>query len=553
MSSAAAESTLQPPAATADGLEHNRLVDRLLERLGDHLNPILVKETRQALKSKQFVITFGLLLILAWSWSLLGVAMAGTDVYYSAQGPGMFMGYFIVLAFPLLVIVPFGAFRSLTGEREDNTYELMSITGLNPRQVVSGKLGISALQMAVYLSAISPCLAFTYMLRGIDFVTIMMILVYLVLGSLGLSLLGLLAGTLVSQKHWQVIMSVGVIIGLLFAFWVGCRLCGGMVIEQQVDFFDTEFWVVNAVLLTAYLSYFALLFFASAAQLTFSSDNRTTRLRIVMVVQHFLLTAWFAWGIFAHGLESELLLAYITMAGLHWYAMGACMSSEATELSPRIKRNLPQSFLGRVFLTWFNPGPGTGYILSIAGLISAMVMGLLILPLLDMSNGLYLSPARSSNYGMLCAYSFIGLFYLMIFLGLGNILLRLARRVSQVGVVLAVLIQILLLLVGCGVPVVIQLMSPTLREMDYSLLQVTNPFWTLAHMADRWSAPLETVPLLLILGTTALVLLIVNLVGVAREVRHVRIASPRRVSEEDAVMAAEKVPAEPEKTSPWDD
>jgi hypothetical protein len=561
MSSMSAESPLQPSSASmADSPLHNRLLDRVLTFVGDHLNPILVKETRQALKSKQFVITFGLLLILAWGWSLLGVALIGPDVYYSANGPGMFIAYFVILAFPLLVIVPFSAFRSLTGEWEDNTYELMSITGLNPRQIISGKLGSSALQMIIYLSAISPCLAFTYMLRGIDFPTIMILMTYLVFGSLGLSLLGLLAGTLVAQKHWQVIMSVAVIIGLLLAFWLGCVLCVELIFWSGMPFGDSEFWIANGAMLTAYLSYFALLFFAAAAQLTFSSDNRTTRLRIVMVLQHILLTGWIAWALFEFGFEEEAIIAYLTVAGIHWYIMGACMTSEAVELSLRIKRNLPQSFLGRVFLTWFNPGPGTGYILAISGMLAAMVMSLAVLPLFDFNTTVARGfpamggTAFGSAYAVFFAYSFISLFYIVIFLGLGALILRLARRVSQVGVVLAVLIQILLLLTACGVPLVIQLMSPTLRDLDYSMLQLTNPFWTHSYMADTWRATQpETEAILWSLGIMAFLVFLANIGSVARELRHVRIMQPKRVAEEDAEKAALKTPPVSTKTNPWDD
>ena len=44
-----------------------------------------------------------------------------------------------------------------------------------------------------------------------------------------------------------------------------------------------------------------------------------------------------------------------------------------------------------------------------------------------------------------------------------------------------------------------------------------------------------------------------NLPGVVREVRYVRIARPSRVAEEDAELAARSHPAEPVRTSPWDD
>ena len=43
-----------------------RRFESLLDRASDRLNPILVKEARQAMKSRQFVITFALVLAGAW-------------------------------------------------------------------------------------------------------------------------------------------------------------------------------------------------------------------------------------------------------------------------------------------------------------------------------------------------------------------------------------------------------------------------------------------------------------------------------------------------------
>lgn len=66
----------------------------------------------------------------------------------------MLYGYFLVLSIPLIVVVPFSAFRSLAAEREDGTFELISITAL-ARQIVGGKLGSAILQMLVYFSALA--------------------------------------------------------------------------------------------------------------------------------------------------------------------------------------------------------------------------------------------------------------------------------------------------------------------------------------------------------------------------------------------------------------
>ena len=159
-----------------------------LLRASERLNPIVVKEARQALKSRQFTITFTLVLAACWLWSMLKLALLGPSAYYLSDGRELFFGYYIILSFATLVIVPFGAFRSLTSEREDRTYELLSITTLRPRQIVSGKLAAAVLQMLVYLSAVSPCLAFTYLLRGIDIPTIVIIVAYTVVADIGIDI-----------------------------------------------------------------------------------------------------------------------------------------------------------------------------------------------------------------------------------------------------------------------------------------------------------------------------------------------------------------------------
>ncbi len=78
---------------------------------------------------------------------------------------------------------------------------------------------------------------------------------------------------------------------------------------------------------------------------------------------------------------------------------------------------------------------------------------------------------------------------------------------------------------------------------DYSLLQASNPFWSLAYLRDSpvWP-PSEIVWLLIIVPSTALLVFLLNLPGVAREVRQVWIAKPKRVAEEDAEKAALKSP-----------
>src|SRR5262245_30477918 len=71
--------------------------EELLGRASDVLNPILVKEARQALRSRQFTATFFVMLAAGWMWSILGLALLGPSAYYGATGPSMFYWYFVIL------------------------------------------------------------------------------------------------------------------------------------------------------------------------------------------------------------------------------------------------------------------------------------------------------------------------------------------------------------------------------------------------------------------------------------------------------------------------
>ena len=56
------------------------------QRVADWLNPILIKEARQSLKSRQFIITFFLLLAASCVWTIFGVVINAPDVYYVPDG-----------------------------------------------------------------------------------------------------------------------------------------------------------------------------------------------------------------------------------------------------------------------------------------------------------------------------------------------------------------------------------------------------------------------------------------------------------------------------------
>ena len=543
--------------ATSAGSEDNRLasriarawtvVERSLVRAGDWLNPILVKETRQALKSFQFTATFILLLIACWVVTMGGVAYIGPRIFYAAEGGSLMLWYYGILAFPLAVVVPYAAFRSLASEREDNTYDLLSITTLKPRQIITGKLGSSIVQMGVFFSAITPCLAFTYLLRGIDLPTIAVLLAYLFFWSLALSMVGILVATLTKRRFAHVFLSVAFLGALLLLFRLAIMEVSFPMIQMSYSYLgSSEFWLFVLVVATFYLTSFALAYFAAAGMISFASENRSTPLRICMLVQMAAIVGWisYAWIVSLYHLE---VVAGLAAAGaVYWYVMGTMLTAEHPGMSQRVKRRLPHTTVGRIFFSWLNPGPASGYMFAVANATAVAVLCWVAADIPDVIG----RTGRGSLHREEFRYMLIiGWSYLLAYLGIGLLIIRVLRKFAVVTMLACVLIHLLLVLGGFGIPYAIKSMSVALRDADYSFLQITDPFFSLYHVAEG-GVLADTFKLLAIIPSVALCVLLANMPGVIRELQIVREAAPKRVQEDEAEL---NPPPEVPPASPWDE
>jgi ABC-type transport system involved in multi-copper enzyme maturation permease subunit len=521
-------------------------VEEWLDRLGDKLNPILVKEARQAMKSRQFVITFTLLLACGWLWTLLFIAFSIPAVYYAPYGAAMLVGYYIVLTVPLLIVVPYSSFRSLAAECEDGTYELLSITTLSAWQIITGKLGSSLLQMLVYYSALAPCIAFTYLLRGIDVVTIALYLGYTFLASLMLCIIGLMLATVTRSRHWQVLLSVVFVMALLiFGFIWDMSMFGIMGQASELPYDQADFWIANAMVLSFYTSFAVLFLSIAAGQITFASENRSTRLRVVLLTQQVLLTGWIMYGWLRSPTDDEWLYFEAACAGILWIVAGTFLAGETAQLSPRARRQLPHSFLGRMAFTWFNPGSGTGYVFAVLNLTAAMLMIAGKVVAME-SFGI---PGAPGDWvwleWTLCIWG-----YVVGYLGISRLTVVLLRRVTQVRMMVTFLFQLLYLLAGIMVPLMIQgfLSRGDFSTFDFSPLHVTNWVWTLIEIGQGSSVVTSEITLLV--TAAAALIFLANLVQTSRGVEQVRQEAPQRVLEEERLLHPKAAVAVAK--SPWD-
>ena len=543
-------------------------LEQFLDAAGDRLNPILVKEARQSMKSKQFSVTFSLLLILSWMWTAIFVAFSVPDVFYEAWGIRLLIGYIIILSFPLFIVVPFAAFRSLAAETEDGTFELLSITSLSARQIVLGKLGSAVLQMMVYYSALAPSIAFTYLLKGVDIVSIGLLLLHTFVISVVLSIIGLLAATITRARHWQVLVSVLLIAGLLLATFLADYFFIVMAVIG-LPFDRPEFWMANVGLLNFWIAFGALFLIIAAGQISFASENRSTPIRMMLLLIH---TMWIGWMIYLWRWNSEaycepFLWIMVYFAAIFWMIAGALLTGETAQLSPRAKRNLPQTLIGRILLTWFNPGSASGYTFAVLNL--AMVIGTAILvvgnisffsspgfqnlpgPLHTAMNTLLIARPLPSDDGWFWA-SLAAWGYVAGYLGSVRLLTSLARKYAPLNMLAVFLLQLVVVIMGAILPflfLTIQTIGDP-ASWYYSELQLPNWFWTMweltwptTRITISWVIPAS----IFVLGG---LIFLLNLLSAALEVEQVRTLAPARVLQDDA---SQQPLAPKKKKNPWDE
>ena len=510
-------------------------IDDVLTRLGDYLNPILVKETRQALKSRQFTASFWLVLLFAAGWSFLGISILMPRVYYLPSGREMLTGYFVILCIPLLLVVPFSAFRSLATECEDGTYELLSITSLSARQIVTGKLGSAVLQMMVFYAALAPCIAFTYLLRGMDVGSIAILLVGTLMVSILFSCVGLVFAGMSRNRQWQALSSVLLILMLIVGGWIwGLWMMmllqdGGGLLNQP------EFWIGVGFIMSMYLTVVAMLILIAAAQNSFASDNRSTKLRITMLIQLVVYVGWMIFSWLYSGVEYFPMMI-LTYGAMTWVVYGAFLTGEVAELSPRARRNLPQSFFGRMFLTWFNPGSATGYVF-IVGSFLALTVAVLFMNVVASAE----KPAMAANINSLFPFAILLWSYMAFYLGLGRLVIVALRKVSDFGVTAVFLIHTLIFTFGAVAPWFIQTWLQNFRgTAQYNYLQVGNWVWSLYMAAGgvMMRARTSQTSIIITMSLAAVLMFCLNLIWAAQEIEATRLAAPERVRQDDDEVTA---------------
>jgi len=310
----------------------------------DWLSPILVKELRQGMRARVFVISYLLLQVFL---SVLVLANA------AAQGDSRALEdeshyFWVIVGFALLVLMPLRGLVSVSQEVKNRTMETIMLTRLTAWRVVFGKWSALFAQSLLLVSAVLPYVVLRYFIGGDDIVSdFVWIIVFLWLSGL------LIAASIAISGLTNVVIRIVLLIGLVAVFGGGAS-----------DFATPGFtygspWEVAGWMVIYGFFVPALLFELTASGLAPASENHAIRRR-VLAVAFFALSLPMA-EFTKPDFPAAIVVPLVVAIGVCYYEL-----SEKPRVIPRMVRSFARwNGLGRIGAAFLLPGWPSGLLFSL--------------------------------------------------------------------------------------------------------------------------------------------------------------------------------------------
>ncbi|MCY2976082.1 MAG: hypothetical protein NTW52_15615 [Planctomycetota bacterium] len=526
-------------------LDGESSIDRWLVRAGDWCSPILVKETRQSLKSRQFQWTFILLMVAIAGWTLFAVLTSVPAIYFQPAGRYLLAGYIFILVIPACVVVPNAAYRSMANELEQGTFDVLTLSPLSSFQIVLGKLAVASVQSGFYFASLTPCFALTYLLRGVTWMSIFLPLATIAIGSLILIAVGLLLGSLDRARRYSTLISIAMILLTIAGAFTLYGMLTGFVFDMANTSGDPDMQIAFASMFLFFLflmTYVVLVILAASAAIGMASENYSTTIRWWGFFQSLFMVGLCGAGfgmmismttgrgsasVFREA-EQMLSFFFITQA-LHWTVLGVFFVSERGVLTPRSRRRLPATLIQRVFLSWGNPGSGTGYVFILLCLAGVILSSMIFWVWLIMNQGGATRGIATyqSGYGELNCIT-IGTMvwcWLAFYLGLVRLFMVCFAKNRANRFVLGIVLLLLFQFIGIAGTLYLSTLESNTNTPTFEWYSIANIPWSIVDSHKLPSGALEA---LLLFSSMVIAL---NWLTLSRDLTVVKLAVPPRVKE----------------------
>ena len=335
----------------------------LLTRLddwSDRLSPMVVKEIRQMVRGREFNYSFGISLLAGLAVAFFGLADALTSA--GTSGASVFSALILCLALLGLIVVPLGGFSALRTERTDQTLDLITQTALTSRRIVIGKLMTQGVKLIVLFAGLSPFIAMSFLLGGVDLLTILLSLIMLFMWSLWVcaaclfmscaspsrAVSGLVFAGMVAVFIWILTSLAPLILPLL-----------GMP-GMPSPGLSSMWWVLASSTAVCFVSMTNLVLLAEN-RISLQIEDRSTALRVGFFVQFMLILVSIVGpvaGAVGYPVVSAI-WALGTYGGIQLAVTAIFTTTEDLALSRRVSQKI-QGSLKWPWFAIFRPGGGRG-------------------------------------------------------------------------------------------------------------------------------------------------------------------------------------------------
>ena len=347
------------------------------------INPIVIKELRQAVRNRAVAGMLMLMLMILFLSSLMFLITNSFDMDPNEQlGGPMFQTFVVILAIMSIFFIPLYVGVRIAAERQENNPDLLYVSTLSPGRIIRGKFFCGAYMALLFFSACMPFMAFTNLLRGVDLPTVFFILFFLFLIVCAVNLLAIFFACLPLSRPFKVLLalygffqSISIIIpAIIWSVQMMHSGIGAMMGERH-------FWIQTLTTIGIAVAMGGLFYVLSVALISPPSANRA------LPVRRYITIAWglggalaFLWVITMRAPDAILLWNRVTFT-LMTLALVVTVSN-SDQLSLRVRRDIPSSSaLKRRLAFLFYNGAAGGLIwialLSIATqLVTAAVLSM---------------------------------------------------------------------------------------------------------------------------------------------------------------------------------
>ena len=324
----------------------------------DWLSPMLVKELRQGVRTRVFVLMFIFLQCFMLLDLVLSLLVAASGL--STAGGSYF--FWFMVAVPTLLVIPMSGLNAIGSEIRGNTLELLFLTRLTAFRIVVGKWFALFAQSLLLICAVLPYLVLRYFMGGVNLASELLLLGAILVSSA--LLIAMAAG--ISSFPARIVRLLATI-GSVVAFFTGLSFFST---SMRYGRFSSSLPDLVAIFIALICSTIVILLMldVGAARIAPPAENHSAAMRFLACVG--LLAAAVAQA-FSHRFFGVTFGAFVVAAIVCTVAI-----CEQPRAIPSLYRPFTRwGWLGRMVGRFFYPGWHTGvlFLLAIFAAFGALV------------------------------------------------------------------------------------------------------------------------------------------------------------------------------------